>query len=384
MFKSQIAVLSQMQPENKDLQNAMGALKHYADMVEGGATPDQIEKYMSENAASFKAYSGALDKNNQTQAEMFKQGKRNDALMFQYTANALGEKGGMVTGQAAKFGGETLLAQKQGLGLSGVAPQDVKATREAAVKGAEAQDLYTKGLVELRDVTQSVSAIMSSSLIGGLLGVAAAAGYLGMASTRGAAAIDMFANKMMGAGGGLPAGGPSGGGKGMGGKWGGLAKGGALALGGLALNYAGSQMTESGHEKLGGTAEALGTAAGWAGTGAMIGSVVPGIGTLAGGAIGGGLGLAKGLYDNWGAIGGPKVAPSPGVTPPSNVATTATTQVASTASSANSETVVIDELKRQTGLLTMIVQNTTSSFKPASDPRYSKKSKDEVANNIRS
>lgn len=385
MFKSQVATIAQMQPENKDLQDAMGALNHYADMVEGGATPDQIEKYMSENASAFKAYSGALDKNNQTQADLFKQGRKNEALMYQYIPNALGEKSGAVGAQATKFGGEALLAQKQGLGLTGVAPQDVKATRDDAVKGAEAQDLYNKRLVDLRDVTQTVSAIMSNSLVVGLLGVGAGLGYLLMASGRAGAALDMFAAKAMGAGGMGGKGGPlgdfGGGGKG---KLGGFAKGGALALGGIALSYAGSKLNEGGHDQLGAGADILGTTAEWAGTGAMIGSVVPGLGTGIGAAVGGGLGLAKGLYDNWGTIGGPKLAAPPGATPQQNVATNAATQVASTASASSPETVVLDELRRQTGLLATIAQNTISSFKPASDPRYSKKSKDSVANSIRS
>lgn len=43
----------------------------------------------------------------------------------------------------------------------------------------------------------------------------------------------------------------------------------------------------------------LGTAAGWAGTGALIGSVIPGIGNALGAGIGGVLGLGKGIYDNF-------------------------------------------------------------------------------------
>ena len=43
----------------------------------------------------------------------------------------------------------------------------------------------------------------------------------------------------------------------------------------------------------------VGTTASWAGTGAMIGSVIPGLGTAAGAIIGGAAGLGKSLYDEW-------------------------------------------------------------------------------------
>jgi hypothetical protein len=54
--------------------------------------------------------------------------------------------------------------------------------------------------------------------------------------------------------------------------------------------------------KAGATADTLGQVASYAGTGALIGSVVPGVGTLIGGAVGGVAGAAKGLYDNWGTL----------------------------------------------------------------------------------
>lgn len=61
--------------------------------------------------------------------------------------------------------------------------------------------------------------------------------------------------------------------------------------------------------RAGGVASTLGETASYAGTGAMIGSVIPGVGTLIGAGIGGAIGLGKGLYDNWDAIRGPKVVP---------------------------------------------------------------------------
>lgn len=56
--------------------------------------------------------------------------------------------------------------------------------------------------------------------------------------------------------------------------------------------------------KAGGVASTLGETASYAGTGAMIGSIIPGVGTAIGAGVGGLFGLGKGLYDNWGALTG--------------------------------------------------------------------------------
>lgn len=63
----------------------------------------------------------------------------------------------------------------------------------------------------------------------------------------------------------------------------------------------------------GASADVLGTAASMAGTGAMVGSVIPGLGTAIGAGIGGLAGGAYGLYQNWGTIfgGGAKPIPKP-------------------------------------------------------------------------
>ena len=50
--------------------------------------------------------------------------------------------------------------------------------------------------------------------------------------------------------------------------------------------------------KAGAGVDVLGTTAGYASTGAMIGSIIPGVGTLAGGLLGGAVGLGKGIWDN--------------------------------------------------------------------------------------
>ena len=83
---------------------------------------------------------------------------------------------------------------------------------------------------------------------------------------------------------------------GVGGK---LLGGGALALGGTALQYGGDKLKEHGYEQTGKAVGVAGTAAKYAGIGAMIGTVVPGVGNVVGGAVGGVIGAGKGVYDQY-------------------------------------------------------------------------------------
>lgn len=78
----------------------------------------------------------------------------------------------------------------------------------------------------------------------------------------------------------------------------GLAKGGALAVGGMVLGAGADYAKEQGHEKTGTGLDVAGKAASYAGMGAMVGSVVPGLGTAAGAIVGGVVGTGMGLYDN--------------------------------------------------------------------------------------
>jgi hypothetical protein len=87
---------------------------------------------------------------------------------------------------------------------------------------------------------------------------------------------------------------------------GGLLGGGAAALGGMALSYGGDKLKEAGYEKTGGAMDVAGQAASWGGTGAMIGSVIPGVGTAVGAGVGALAGGAYGLYKNWGSFFGDK------------------------------------------------------------------------------
>lgn len=82
-------------------------------------------------------------------------------------------------------------------------------------------------------------------------------------------------------------------------------------VGGLALDYAGEKLAESGHEKLAAGADIGSDALSMASTGAMIGSVIPGVGTVVGGAVGGLAGAGYGVYKNWDTLfGGTKETPT--------------------------------------------------------------------------
>ena len=83
----------------------------------------------------------------------------------------------------------------------------------------------------------------------------------------------------------------------------GLLKGGLLSAGGELVEMGGDALTEAGHEKIGGAVSTLGTAGKYAGYGAMLGSVVPGLGTAVGAGVGGAIGAGVGLYNNWSNIG---------------------------------------------------------------------------------
>lgn len=97
--------------------------------------------------------------------------------------------------------------------------------------------------------------------------------------------------------------GGSGIGKGLGGKLAGSVKGGVGGLvGGLALGAAADYAASNGMEKTGAGLDIASQAATFAGTGAMLGSIVPGLGTAIGGGLGAVAGGAYGLYQNWGKL----------------------------------------------------------------------------------
>jgi phage tail tape-measure protein len=78
-----------------------------------------------------------------------------------------------------------------------------------------------------------------------------------------------------------------------------LVKGGVGAIAAdLALGYAEDKLKETGHEKIGAVTGIGKDALSWGATGAMLGSIVPGVGTAVGGAVGATAGGLYGLYRN--------------------------------------------------------------------------------------
>lgn len=107
----------------------------------------------------------------------------------------------------------------------------------------------------------------------------------------------------------------------------GIVKGGAAALGGMALGYGADKLKDSGHEKLGGAADVGAEALTWGGTGAMLGSVIPGVGTAIGGGIGAVGGAAYGLYKNWDNLFGGEKLPTQAGSKPAPAAPTPSVKI---------------------------------------------------------
>ena len=119
------------------------------------------------------------------------------------------------------------------------------------------------------------------------------------------------------------------------GRLGGFLKGGLGAVGGVALGYGADALKEAGHEKTGAAADVGAEALTYGGTGAMIGSVIPGLGTAIGGAIGAALGTGVGLYKNWGSLFGSNKQAAPGAAPGAPVTATPAAAAAPAATQAS-------------------------------------------------
>jgi hypothetical protein len=207
---------------------------------------------------------------------------------------------------------------------------DEKKAREEAAKGIKKPEEGTTGATTAEDPAQKARNAMTTAtieanralektllaanpLISGFnaltiavtalttaAGLAAVA--LGAIAAKGAIGKTLGTSTMPDSGGGR--GTPKGGGRGTpkGGGFksvaGGLVKGGVAALGGMALTKGGEYAKEQGYAKTGAGLDIAGTTASYAGTGAMIGSIVPGVGTAFGAGVGAAIGFGKGLYDN--------------------------------------------------------------------------------------
>lgn len=79
----------------------------------------------------------------------------------------------------------------------------------------------------------------------------------------------------------------------------GVGIGAVVGLAGEGLQMGGESLKEHGYEKTGKAVGVAGTATKYAGYGAAIGSVIPGVGTAIGAGVGGLVGAGKGIYDNY-------------------------------------------------------------------------------------
>ena len=169
-------------------------------------------------------------------------------------------------------------------------------------------DIARQGITAFRDFVNGVTKEPTwvEKIIAGIGALTAALPGLVTAISLIKMAIDWFKGK---AGGGDGPDAPDGkGGKGPPGKGGfgskalGLGKnlikgGGGVGLAGTALSYGGDKLKESGYQTAGTAVSVAGSTAQYAGMGAMIGSFIPGAGTLIGGGIGATIGLGMGIFD---------------------------------------------------------------------------------------
>ena len=141
------------------------------------------------------------------------------------------------------------------------------------------------------------------------------------------------------------------------------------------LGYAGGKLKESGHEKLGAAADIASETAQMASLGAMLGSVVPGVGTAIGGGLGAVAGGAYGLYKNYNNLFGGKpetTAPAkvedkakPAEKPPEKVETIQKNIEQITIQTALIKSAIIDsitlkEKKAETGTVAKPTENKTT------------------------
>jgi hypothetical protein len=191
----------------------------------------------------------------------------------------------------------------------GIAAQDA-----AQISRNELTEIERKAKIGLDDLVASVNPLMQGFNATTIAATAltAAAGVAAIAL--GGMAAKSMAGKAIEAAAGT---GSSGAGKGGGFKSvaGGLLKGGVAALGGMALTKGGEYAKEQGHAKTGAGLDIAGTTASYAGTGAMIGSVIPGFGTAVGAGMGAAVGFGKGLYDNRETVFGMKSPAAPVAAP---------------------------------------------------------------------
>ena len=166
---------------------------------------------------------------------------------------------------------------------------NVSEEEDSQLRAIESASQPTEELINITKVENERKAKADTDLLEAIKGIESKGGVLGG-----------MMSSLSGMGGGLP---KAGGYLSKLGGAGKLAKGlgiGAIgALAGEGIQMGGEKLKEAGYEKTGKAVGVAGTATKYAGYGAMIGSVVPGVGTAIGAGVGGLIGAGKGVYDNY-------------------------------------------------------------------------------------
>jgi hypothetical protein len=167
---------------------------------------------------------------------------------------------------------------------------NVSEEEDSQLKAIESASEPTEELISITKTENERKAKADTDLLEAIKGIESKGGVLGgiASALGGGAALKGVALKGAASGGGLLAG-----------AAGGLLGGGLAAGAGMAIQYGGDKLKEAGYEKTGKAVGVAGTATKYAGYGAMIGSVVPGVGTAIGAGVGGLIGAGKGIYDNY-------------------------------------------------------------------------------------
>ena len=263
--------------------------------IDKKASQRNVEKYYEERGIKVQAAKANLQAE-QYNRDKFREAGISDEEFDRTTGGKIQNKKLAEAGQAVIDVDPTLQGEKKGA-IQFAGPDDLNVSEEESsqLEAIQSASKPTEELINITKVENERKTKADAELLAAIQNMQAASGGGALSDVAGAAS-----NLIGGKGAALK--------KGAGylskvGGVGKLAKGlgiGAIgALAGEGLQYGGEKLKEAGYEKTGKAVGTAGTAAKYAGYGAMIGSVIPGVGTVIGGAIGGVLGAGKGIYDNY-------------------------------------------------------------------------------------
>ena len=307
-----------LQKNNFTTENIIDLNAKYADRI-GKATLDNA----STIGVAGMVLGGELGDYAKSQGDLLRQSRQYSAENIAQTKKDLAEqkKG---TGSKEIIDAQ-IAAQKLMVDAEKIATDNMAAFATAVAETTKQIESSVKALAEFASGKGATSGWLAT--LTGVLSGAIQVGFM------------LLASRMGGGGGGgglgdlLTGAGKGGGGAGVLGRIGstlvkagpGLLKGGLGAVAGYGLGYLGEQQTAQGNVKTGAGLDIGSKALEWGGTGAMLGSVVPGLGTAVGAGVGAAAGGAYGLYKNWSALMGPSSTPATAAAASMNPTNTSTT-----------------------------------------------------------